>query len=81
MVPRLGVASRAPPGRSHQCHTRSRLLNGLGEKGFDPDQLAEMQRIMDAEDSYLFDVLAHVACALPPVTRRSEQSAHAGACR
>ena len=49
--------------------TRKKLLQGLAEKGFGHDQLAEMQRIIDAEQSDLFDVLAHVAYALPPVTR------------
>nr|HPO36927.1 type I restriction-modification enzyme R subunit C-terminal domain-containing protein [Kiritimatiellia bacterium] len=45
------------------------LLDGLAEKGFGRDQLREMQRIIDAENSDLFDVLAHVAYALAPVTR------------
>jgi type I restriction enzyme, R subunit len=49
--------------------TRAKLLAGLAEKGFGKDQLAEMQRIIDAEKSDLFDVLAYVAYALPPVTR------------
>jgi type I restriction enzyme R subunit len=49
--------------------TRSKLLEGLAEKGFGHEQLAEMQKIIDAEDSDLFDVLAHVAYAVPPVTR------------
>jgi type I restriction enzyme R subunit len=49
--------------------TRKQLLQGLAEKGFGPDQLGEMQRIIDAEKSDLFDVLAHVAYALPPLTR------------
>ena len=49
--------------------TRSRLLEGLAEKGFGHDQLAEMQRIIDAERSDLFDVLAYVAYALPTRTR------------
>jgi type I restriction enzyme R subunit len=49
--------------------TRKKLLQGLAEKGFGSEQLAEMQRIIDAENSDLFDVLAHVAYALPPVTR------------
>ena len=31
--------------------------------------MAEMQRIIDAEKSDLFDVLANVAYALPPLTR------------
>jgi type I restriction enzyme R subunit len=49
--------------------TRAKLLEGLAEKGFGHDQLAEMQKIIDAEKSDLFDVLAHVAYALPPLTR------------
>jgi type I restriction enzyme R subunit len=49
--------------------TRAKLLQGLAEKGFGHDQLAEMQKIIDAEKSDLFDVLAHVAYALPPVSR------------
>jgi type I restriction enzyme R subunit len=49
--------------------TRAKLLQGLAEKGFGLEQLAEMQKIIDAEKSDLFDVLAHVAYALPPVTR------------
>ena len=49
--------------------TRAKLLGGLAEKGFGGDQLAEMQKIIDAEKSDLFDVLAHVASALPPLTR------------
>lgn len=49
--------------------TRKKLLQGLVEKGFGHDQLVEMQKIMDAENSDLFDVLAYVAYAKPPVTR------------
>jgi len=49
--------------------TRKKLLQGLAEKGFGADQLAEMQKVIDAERSDLFDVLAHVAYALPPITR------------
>ncbi len=49
--------------------TRAKLLEGLAEKGFGNEQLTEMQRIIDAENSDLFDVLAHVAYALPPLTR------------
>lgn len=49
--------------------TRRKLLEGLDEKGFGKDQLAEMQKIIDAENSDLFDVLAHVAYALEPLTR------------
>ena len=56
--------------------TRKKLLQGLEEKGFGPDQLAEMQKIIEAENSDLFDVLAHVAYALPPVPR-DERAQHA----
>jgi type I restriction enzyme R subunit len=49
--------------------TRKKLLEGLAEKGFGGEQLAEMQRIIDAEKSDLFDVLAHVAYARAPLTR------------
>ena len=49
--------------------TRKKLLQGLGESGFGGEQLAEMQKMIDAEQSDLFDVLAHVAYALPPITR------------
>ncbi|MCP5365873.1 MAG: DEAD/DEAH box helicase family protein [Hyphomicrobiales bacterium] len=56
--------------------TRKRLLEGLAEKGFGKDQLAEMQRIIAAEKSDLFDVLAHVAYADTPLTRE-ERAARA----
>ena len=49
--------------------TRANLLEGLTEKGFGRQQMAAMQRIIDAEKSDLFDVLANVAYALPPLTR------------
>jgi type I restriction enzyme R subunit len=49
--------------------TRKRLLQGLADKGFGTEQLTEMQKIIDAEKSDLFDVLAHVAYALSPITR------------
>jgi type I restriction enzyme R subunit len=49
--------------------TRRKLLEGLAEKGFGKDQLAEMRKIIDAEKSDIFDVLAYVAYALAPLTR------------
>ena len=51
--------------------TRSKLLQGLAEKGFDAAQLTEMQSLIDAENSDLFDVLAHVAYALQPIPREA----------
>jgi type I restriction enzyme R subunit len=53
------------PGSARQ----RKFLEGLTERGFGKDQLAEMQQIIDAEKSDLFDVLAHVAYALEPLTR------------
>jgi type I restriction enzyme, R subunit len=50
--------------------TRAKLLQSLAEHGFGREQLAEMQKIIDAENSDLFDVLAHVAYAVPPLTRQ-----------
>ena len=58
--------------------TRKKLLEGLAEKGFGRDQLAEMQKIIDAENSDLIDVLAHVAYAMAPQTRE-ERAARARA--
>lgn len=58
--------------------TRKLLLHGLAEKGFGPDQLHEMQKIIDAEKSDIFDVLAYVAYALPPLTRQ-QRADHAKA--
>ncbi|WP_413933164.1 EcoAI/FtnUII family type I restriction enzme subunit R [Nitrospira sp. BLG_1] len=56
--------------------TRAKLLQGLAEKGFGAEQMTEMQRIIDAENSDLFDVLAHVAYAMAPLTRE-ERAARA----
>jgi len=58
--------------------TRKKLLDGLAEKGFGSAELAEMQRVIDAEKSDLFDVLAYVAYALAPLTRK-ERVARASA--
>ena len=49
--------------------TRSALLAGLAEKGFGKEPLAEMQKIIEAENSDLFDVLANVAFAATPISR------------
>jgi type I restriction enzyme R subunit len=49
--------------------TRQQLLDGLAERGFTGTQLHEMQRLIAAEKSDLFDVLAYVRFALPTHTR------------
>ncbi len=56
--------------------TRAKLLQGLADKGFGHDQLVEMQKIIDAEKIDLFDVLAHVAYALPPLSREGQGRDH-----
>jgi len=58
--------------------TRKKLLKGLADKGFGHEQLVEMQKIIDAEKSDLFDVLAYVAYALAPLSR-AERAARAKA--
>jgi type I restriction enzyme, R subunit len=49
--------------------TRKALLQGLTEKGFGSEQLGEIGRMINADKSDVFDVLAYIAFALPPITR------------
>lgn len=58
--------------------TRKALLEGLAEKGFGREALAEMQKAIEAEDSDLFDVLAYVAYTRAPIPR-SERAVRAKA--
>ena len=51
--------------------TRAKLLFNLAVNGFGKEQLLEMQKIINAENSDLFDALAHVAYALPTHTREA----------
>ncbi len=50
-------------------NTRKALLMGLEEKGFGKEIMTEMQAIIDAENSDLFDVLAYVSLSLDPIPR------------
>ncbi|WP_071516794.1 type I restriction endonuclease subunit R [Geitlerinema sp. PCC 9228] len=50
--------------------TRKALLQGLAEKGYGDEALADISRIIDAEKSDLFDVLNYIAYAEPPISRR-----------
>ena len=52
-----------------QPDTRRNLLRELEEKGYGREQLGELQRLIEAEKSDLYDVLAYIAFALPPITR------------
>jgi len=54
--------------------TRRMLMEGLAEHGFGQEQLSEMQKIIDAEDSDIFDVLAYIAYARDPVAREVRAS-------
>lgn len=55
--------------------TRKALLLGLEDKGFGKESLTEMQKIIEAENSDLFDVLAYVAFAAQPVSRAERAAA------
>ncbi|MBS0407116.1 MAG: DEAD/DEAH box helicase family protein [Proteobacteria bacterium] len=55
--------------------TRRSLLEQLADKGFGREPLAEMQTIIEADQSDLFDVLAYVAFATQPKTRAQRASA------
>ncbi len=56
--------------------TRSKLLAGLEERGYGREQLAEIKRLIGAEQSDLFDVLGYVAFALPTITREERVKNH-----
>jgi type I restriction enzyme R subunit len=49
--------------------TRKALLEGLAAKGYGSEQMVEMQKIIDAENSDLFDVLAYIGFRLAPISR------------
>jgi type I restriction enzyme, R subunit len=49
--------------------TRKALLQSLAEKGFGVEQLSEISRMINAEKSDVFDVLAYISFALAPITR------------
>jgi type I restriction enzyme R subunit len=49
--------------------TRKALLQGLAEKGFGGEQVNEISRIIQADKSDVFDVLAYIAFAMAPITR------------
>ena len=61
--------------------TRRQLLAGLADKGFGREPLAEMQKVIEAENSDLFDVLAYVSFAAPPVSRAERAAAAKAATR
>jgi type I restriction enzyme, R subunit len=56
--------------------TRKALLAGLSEKGYGEEQLTEISRLIDAESSDLYDVLAYIAYAAAPISRSDRVIAH-----
>lgn len=56
--------------------TRRSLLEGLSERGFDANSLDAVGKMIDAEQSDLFDVLAYVAYNRPPITRSARVESH-----
>jgi len=61
-----------------QPDTRKRLLDGLSENGYGPEELATMREMIEAENSDLFDVLAYIAFALAPITREERVKENRG---
>tara|TARA_R110002110_G_scaffold415748_1_gene654848 strand:- start:87140 stop:89518 length:2379 start_codon:yes stop_codon:yes gene_type:complete len=49
--------------------TREQLLQELAEKGFGGEQIDEMKRVISAEESDVYDVLAYIAFAKDTTTR------------
>jgi type I restriction enzyme, R subunit len=49
--------------------TRKALLDKLSDSGFGRGQLVDLQKLIDAENSDLFDVLEYVAFSVPPISR------------
>ncbi len=58
--------------------TRKALLQSLAERGFGQEQLSEISRMINAEKSDVFDVLAYIAFALAPITRSERVQARKG---
>ncbi len=56
--------------------TRRSLLEGLSERGFDVSSLDAVGKMIDAEHSDLFDVLAYVAYNRPPISRSERVDSH-----
>lgn len=69
--------------------TRAHFVKQLEEKGFGPGELSNIRRLIDAQDSDIFDVLAYVRFAMAPKpraeradgARRSALPAHKGEMR
>lgn len=56
--------------------TRKKLMADLADRGFGREPLTEMQKVIEADNSDLFDVLAYVAFASAPQSRQ-QRAEHA----
>lgn len=54
--------------------TRKSLLDKLADAGYGQAELGELQKLVDAEKSDLFDVLEYIAFYVQPITRESRVS-------
>jgi type I restriction enzyme R subunit len=54
-----------------QPNTRKALLDKLAEAGYGKGELANLQALIDAEKSDLFDVLEYIGFAILPITREA----------
>jgi type I restriction enzyme R subunit len=59
-----------------QPDTRKALLQGLEERGYGVEQLRDIGKLVEAENSDIYDVLAYIAYAHPPITREERVVSH-----
>lgn len=50
--------------------TRKTFLEKIAEAGYGKDELENLQKMIDAEDSDLFDVLSYISFAIKPISRK-----------
>lgn len=56
--------------------TRAALIAGLAERGFDGEQLSQVRKMIDADESDLFDVLNYIAHTRHPLKREERANTH-----
>ena len=59
--------------------TRKKLLEGLAEKGYAEEQLKEISRLINADNSDIYDVLTFIAYADIPISRQERVTARSPA--
>ncbi|MDB4672917.1 DEAD/DEAH box helicase family protein [Akkermansiaceae bacterium] len=57
-------------------NSRKTLLQGLEDKGYGLDELNAVKKVIEAEKSDIFDILAYISYALPPITREQRVEDH-----